>query len=104
MRKNEICEAYAAHKQDILDITRRKLMRWHTPIRGYTDIQELKVDERYQFLLQSRQAIMDDQIRPEEDIVDNGNDSEAVFIQNAWFYQYWILKKKYEEGDTEWTL
>ena len=102
MRKKEICEAYAAHKKDILDITRYKLMHWHTPIRGYTSIQELKEDEHYQFLLQSWLAVKDDQIHPEEDIVDNGN--EVVFIQNDWFYRYWILKKKYNEGDTEWTL
>ena len=102
MRKKEICEAYAAHRKDIMDAARRGLMRWHTPIRGYTDIKEVEADERYQFLTQSWQAVKDDQIHPEEDIVDNGN--EVVFIQNDWFYRYWILKKKYNEGDTEWTL
>lgn len=53
MRKDEICNAYITHKQDILDVIRNKLMRWHTPIHGYTSIEEYESDERYQFLMRS---------------------------------------------------
>lgn len=103
MRKDEICNSYITHKQDILDAIRNKLMRWHTPVHGYTSIEEYESDERYVFLMRSRQVVTDNLIHPEEDIVEHGT-SEVVFVQNAWFYQYWILKEKYKNGDNEWIL
>lgn len=82
MRKDEICNAYITHKQDILDAIRNKLMRWHTPVHGYTSIEEYESDERYVFLMRSRQVVTDNLIHPEEDIVEHGT-SEVVFVQNA---------------------
>ena len=103
MRKDEICNEYITHKQDILDAIRNKLMRWHTPVHGYTSIEEYESDERYVFLMRSRQVVTDNLIHPEEVIVEDGT-SEVVFVQNALFYQYWILKEKYKNGDNEWIL
>lgn len=98
MKKSEICETYALHKQDILELIQKKVMRWHTPIRGYADAKELDEDKLYRFLKRSREAILENRIHPEDDIVEQDN-GDIIFVQNAWFYQYWILKEKYRNGD-----
>lgn len=99
MIKAEINDLYHTHKQDILSMIQYKLIHWHTPICGYSSIIEYESDERYQFLMRSKHAIEEGLIRPEEDIVETGT-SDAVFVQNAWFYQYWILKEKYKNEKT----